>query len=103
MSRENYLYTFQILNERKGEICLVDELSESQLKHRDYVNNHLAKAVVEANCGWSALKYICIKYPNSNYVYPYMVLYVGNKPERWIPVDGNSDGCNLQVIGENLW
>ena len=60
-------------------------------------------AVKAANYGWSDVQYVCIKYPGSDHIYPYMVLYVNDRPERWIPVDGNSDGCNLQVIGENLW
>ena len=100
---KNYLYTHTILDEHKGRICTVNELDNIHLKHRNYVNNCLALAVRYANCGWSDLRYICIKYPGSDYIYPYMVLYVNDKPERWIPVDGNSDSCNLQVIGENLW
>ena len=103
MSDKNYLYTHTILDERKGQICIANELSESQQKHHKYVHDFLAPAVRAADCGWSDLKYIGVKYPNSDYIYPYMVLYVNGRPERWIPVDGNSDGCNLQVIGENLW
>lgn len=99
----NYLYTFTILEERMGQICTEYDLSDIQKKHRQYVNDFLAPAVKAANCGWSDLKYVGIKYPNSNYIYPYMVLYVNDRPGRWIPVDGNSDGCNLQVLGENLW
>ena len=37
----------------------------------------------------------------------YMVLYVGAQKEvnggRWIPITGNSKGCCLSVLGENLW
>ena len=99
----NYLYTHTILGDRKGKICSQDELKDVHLRHRNYVNNCLAIAVRQANCGWSDLRYLCVKYPGSDHIYPYMVLYVDDRPERWIPVEGNSYGCNLQVIGENLW
>ena len=99
---KNYLYTHVILEERKGEICFND-WSDMHRQHAHYVLMYLAPAVRHANCGWSDVRYICVKYPGSDHIYPYMVLYVNDKPERWIPVDGNSDGCNLQVIGENLW
>ena len=100
---KNYLYTHTILGDRKGKICNIDELGDVYQRHRYYVNNCLAIAVRHAHCGWSDLQYICVKYPGSDHIYPYMVLYVNDRPERWIPVEGNSYGCNLQVIGENLW
>jgi hypothetical protein len=100
---KNYLYTHTIMNERKGRICRQDELRDTHVQHQKYVDKYLSPAVKAAKCGWDDLKYVCIKYLNSDHVYPYMVLYVDNRPARWIPVDGNSDGCNLQVIGENLW
>ena len=100
---KNYLYTYTILDDRKGQICSIDDLSDIQRKHQKYVHDFLAPAIKEAKCGWSDLKYVGIRYPGSDYIYPYMVLYVNDRAERWIPVDGNSDGCNLQVIGENLW
>ncbi len=103
MSNKNYLYTFTILDERGGRVCDLNELTSSHINHQTYVHRFLRPAVKAANCGWSDLKYLCIKYPNNDHIYPYMVLYVNDRPERWIPVDGNSDGCNLQVIGENLW
>ena len=100
---KNYLYTHTILDDRKGEICNITEDLEMHMNHKDYIRDYLAPAVRAANCGWSDVRYVCVKYPGINHIYPYMVLYVNDKPERWIPVDGNSDGCNLQVIGENLW
>ena len=100
---KNYLYTFTIMNDRKGEIVDVFTLDEVYRKHHHYVKYYLAPAVKAANCGWSDVQYVCVKYPGNVHIYPYMVLYVNDKPERWIPVDGNSDGCNLEVIGENLW
>ena len=99
----NYLFTHTVLDERQGRICAFHELTESHTCHQTYVRRFLRPAVVAANCGWSDLQYVCIKYPETDHIYPYMVLYVNGRPERWIPVDGNSDGCNLQVIGENLW
>lgn len=100
---KNYLYTHTILGDRKGKICAFHELEDVHRKHQDYIRRFLAPAVKYANCGWDDLRYICIKYPGSHHIYPYMVLYVDDRPERWIPVEGNSYGCNLQVIGENLW
>jgi hypothetical protein len=100
---KNYLHTYTILDERKGKICAFHELTSSHLNHQRYIHRFIRPAVKAANCGWSDVQYICIKYPDSDHIYPYMVLCVNDKPERWIPVDGNSDGCNLQVIGENLW
>ena len=67
---KNYLYTHTILDERKGRICNINELDSIHLKHRNYVNNCLALAVRHANCGWSDLRYICIKYPGSDDSYP---------------------------------
>jgi hypothetical protein len=99
----NYLYTYTILGDRRGSICSQSELEDIHIRHRSYVENHLRPAVISAKCGWDDLRYLCIKYPGSDHIYPYMVLYVDDRPERWIPVEGNSYGCNLQVIGENLW
>lgn len=105
---KNYLWTHVILGDRKGQICNTQEIEQSELagvyqKHKRYVEKYLAPAVKAAKCGWDDLAYLCVKYPGSTHIYPYMVLYVGEHPERWIPVEGNSYGCNLQVIGENLW
>jgi hypothetical protein len=100
---KNFLYTHTILDDRKGKICNTNELQEVHVKHKQYIESYLQPAIIAANCGWSDLQYLCVQYPGSDYLYPYMVLYVNDKPERWIPIDGNSDGCNLQVIGENLW
>lgn len=33
----------------------------------------------------------------------FMVLYAGEHDARWIPITGNSKGCNIEVLGENLW
>jgi len=30
-------------------------------------------------------------------------LYVDGGGQRYIPINGNSKGCNLSVLGENLW
>jgi hypothetical protein len=31
------------------------------------------------------------------------VLWVEDGGSRWIPISGNSLGCCLSVLGENLW
>ena len=44
-----------------------------------------------------------MKRNDSDYVESYMVLQVDGHDVRWIPIDGNSKGGNLSVLGENLW
>lgn len=98
---KNYTYTFTI-KERGGEELDWREWPENYFKHSTYIMKFLSPALKEAKCGWDELLYKVIKYP-SGAIEPYMVLCVNGKPERWIPIDGNSDGCNLQVLGENIW
>lgn len=98
---KNYLYTFTI-KERNGREVDNSEWTKNDFRHSAYIDMDLCKAVVNANCGWDDLKYKVIEYPNGLRV-PYMVLYVGKNPERWIPIEGNSRGANLKVLGENIW
>ena len=63
----------------------------------------LSDVVAEAACGWDGLRYALMKRNDSDYVESYMVLQVDGHDVRWIPIDGNSKGGNLSVLGENLW
>lgn len=99
----NYLYTHTIISDRKGEICSQNELTVVHKKHQHYIHSYLRPALLMSKCGWDDLRYLCVKYPNSDYLYPYMVLYVKDIPKRWIPVEGNNEACNLRVLGENIW
>ena len=98
---KNYLYTFEI-KERNGKELSWQEYTENEQAHCAYIDVDLRNALVDANCGWDGLKYKVIEYPGGIRV-PYMVLYVGKNPERWIPVEGNSRGANLQALGRNIW
>ena len=40
---------------------------------------------------------------DSDCVEPYMVLQADGHDVIWIPIDGNSKGGNLSVLGEHLW
>ena len=93
---KNYLYTHTILHERQGKICAFHELTTSHINHQTYVHRFLRPAVKASNCGWHDLQYLCIKYPNNDHLYPYMVLYVNDRPERWIPVDGKARDCDAK-------
>lgn len=77
-----------------------EEYNEHQKDMAEYIEI-LSEAVRNAKCGWSGVEYRLMKI--NNYEAPYMVLCVDGHGARWIPIDGNSKGCNLSVLGENLW
>lgn len=98
---KNYTYA-SVIKQHGGEELAWKEWSNDHLERSVYVDLFLSPALKAARCGWDGLLYKVIKYPCGT-ITSYMVLCVNGKPERWIPVDGNSDGCNLQVLGENIW
>lgn len=98
---KNYLYTFEI-KRREGREVDWREYTENELQNSVYIEMELRSALIGAKCGWDDLKYKVIEYPNE-FRTSYMVLYSGGFPERWIPIEGNSKGANLQVLGENIW
>lgn len=77
-----------------------EEYTEHQKNMAEYIAV-LSDAVSKAKCGWSGVEYRLMKI--NNYVAPYMVLCVDGHGERWIPIDGNSKGCCLEVLGQNIW
>ena len=88
------------------------EIGYVEVPEDEYTNKHydmkqfiemMSKVVKEANCGWSGVEYVLMKHADHEYKEPYMVLCVDGCRERWIPIDGNSKGCNLSVLGANLW
>lgn len=96
---KNYIYDWMI----KERGCVEVTESEYTIYQKDmseYIND-LSKVLVKANCGWDGLKYMVMK--NSFETNEYMVLYVDGHGERYIPINANSKGCNLQVLGENIW
>ena len=62
----------------------------------------LSEVVIKANCGWDGVEYKVMKCKYGS-INTYMVLCVDGHGERWIPIDGNSKGCNLEVLGQNLF
>lgn len=62
----------------------------------------LSDVIVKAKCGWDGVEYKVMKDKNG-YINEYMVLCVNGNGERYIPISGNSKGCNFSVLGENLW
>jgi hypothetical protein len=77
-----------------------EEYSDHQKSMADYISV-LSEAISKAKCGWSGVVYKLMKI--NNYAEPFMVLCVGGKEERWIPIDGNSKGCCFEVLGQNIW
>lgn len=63
----------------------------------------LSDVVREAKCGWSGVEYVLMCHKGHEHKESYMVLCVDDHRERWIPINGNSKGCNISVLGENLW
>lgn len=59
--------------------------------------------IAAARCGWDGVRYVVMRHEKDLMDGdPYMVLFCENG-ERWIPIAGNSKGCNFAVLGENLW
>lgn len=99
-SMKNYSHDWEL--ENLGYVEMPEsEYTESMKDMKSYIDI-LAKVVVEAKCGWHDVKYKVMKRAvggNSEY----MVLCVDGRGIRYIPISGNSKGCNLAVLGENLW
>ena len=96
---KNYTYGWHLQAQGYVEIS-ESEYTERMLDMKEYIDM-LSDVVIKAKCGWSSLKYKVMKYHNE--YREFMVLYAGQHDTRWIPIDGNSKGCNLSVLGENLW
>ena len=97
---KNYTYGWVLKDRGYTEISESD-YSDSQKEMKEYIEL-LSNAINKAQCGWDEVKYKVMQTKwESREVY--MVLCVGGHEERWIPITGNSKGCNLQVLGENIW
>lgn len=97
---KNYTYGWKLKDLGYAEIS-DNEYTESMMDMRDYVDM-LSDVVVKAKCGWDSVEYKAMKHTSGS-TSEYMVLCVDGNGERWIPISGNSKGCNLSVLGENLW
>ena len=97
---KNYTYGWRL--EELGYTELPEsEYTDRMLDMKEYIDA-LSEVVVKAKCGWDGVEYKVMKYTDDSYE-KYMRLYANGGGSRWIPITGNSKGCNLEVLGENLW
>ena len=97
---KNYTYGWHLKAQGYVEVS-EDDYNNRMWDMKQYIDM-LSKVVVKADCVWSSVQFKAMKYKDGD-IREFMVLYVGQHDERWIPISGNSKGCNLQVLGENLW
>ena len=96
-------YTYGWVLEDKGYVSLpMTEYTENQLDMNKFIED-MSAVIAEAKCGWSGVRYEVVKNKKCGDVLEYMVLYCNSGGSRWIPISGNSKGCNFSVLGENLW
>ena len=96
----NYTYGWE-LKQRGWSETPEDSYSVYQKDRAEYIKI-LSEAVNKAKCGWSGVRYAVMQH-TSDAIDEYMVLWVEGGGSRWIPISGNSLGCCLSVLGENLW
>lgn len=102
---KNYIYKWQVGDGLQWREVPEDRYTERQKEHKEFIDM-LSAVVKKANCGWDEVKYKVIEYDDvfdSKSYSTFMVLCIDGHEERWIPITGNSMGCNLSVLGENLW
>ncbi len=97
---KNYTYGWKLRDMGYVEMP-EEEYTERMWDMKKFVDK-LSDIVKEAKCGWDGVWYRVMKYTDDSFE-KFMVLYVDGSGERWIPITGNSKGCNLSVLGENLW
>ena len=97
---KNYTYGWVLANQGYVEVP-EDEYTNRMWEMKLFIDM-LSKVVVKADCGWDGVEYKVMKYTDDS-IEKFMVLCVDGRGERWIPINGNSKGCNLEVLGENLW
>ena len=78
-----------------------ERYTDRQIDMKKYIDV-LSAAVKQAKCGWDGVRYAVMKYTDDS-IEKFMVLWVNGGGSRWIPITGNSKGCCLSVLGENLW
>lgn len=96
-------YTYDWVLQDKGFIERPEEkYTDSEKDMKKYIDL-LSDVVAKAKCGWDSVQYKVMENSRWNTKEQYMVLCVDGRGERYIPITGNSKGCNLQVLGENIW
>lgn len=96
---KNYTYGW-ILKDRGYVEVSETEYTERQIDMKNFIES-MSEVIKTARCGWDGVKYKVMRYTD-NSIEKFMVLYCDGG-ERWIPITGNSKGCNFSVLGENLW
>lgn len=102
---KNYIYKWQVGDGLQWREVPEDKYTERQKEHKEFIDM-LSAVVKKAKCGWDEVKYKVVEYDDvfdSKSYSTFMVLCIDGHEERWIPITGNSMGCNLSVLGENLW
>ena len=98
---KNYTYGWRLKELGYTEVP-ESEYTERQKEDKEFIDM-LSNVVWKAGCGWTGVAYKVMRYTD-NSIEKYMVLYVDVVDNgRWILIQGNSKGCNLTVLGENLW
>lgn len=97
---KNYTYGWKLKEQGYVEVP-EEQYTDRQKDMQEYIKL-LSDVVRKANCGWSGVEYKVMKYIDDS-IEKYMRLWVEDGGSRWIPITGNSKGCNLSVLGENLW
>ena len=96
---KNYTYGW-VLKDRGYVEVPEAEYTDRQIDMKNFIES-MSVLIKEAKCGWDGVKYKVMRYMDDS-IEKFMVLYC-NGGERWIPITGNSKGCNFSVLGENLW
>ena len=97
---KNYTYGWRIEELGYKEVDK-SKYTEEQIDMCKFIES-MSYVIRSAKCGWSSVEYKAMKHENGSFN-EYMVLCVDGHGERYIPISGNSKGCNLSVLGENLW
>lgn len=103
MNMKNYLDSWQMKERGYVEADESAYNNEWVMEMKEFIDS-LSPIIKNAKCGWDGVEYKLMKVKNDfgSFAEAFMVLYCdGGK--RWIPIDGNSKGCNFSVLGENLW
>lgn len=97
---KNYTYGWRL--KELGYVEVPEEQYTDRQKDMQKYIEILSEAVCKAKCGWDGVRYAVMKYTDDS-IEKYMVLWVEGGGSRWIHITGNSKGCCLSVLGENLW
>lgn len=97
-------YTYGWLLKDKGYIEISEEeYTKEQIEMQSFIKL-MSNIIKVAKCGWDGVAYKAMRNDtNKDNIEEFMVLYVDDGGSRWIPIRGNSKGCNFSVLGENLW